>query len=101
MSNLNRTTQPSEPNTLKLAQMLVERLTINSSNWHRLKSNRKARALEQAAVAIIFLLRDQPQEALVRLQQAVGWLDHSISAPPCPTHGERRLTTTQAKAVLD
>jgi len=22
-----------------------------------------------------------------RLNQAIGWLDRSISAPPCPTHG--------------
>jgi hypothetical protein len=34
------------------------------------------------------LLKEQPQEALVRLNQAAGWLDHSISAPPCPTHGK-------------
>lgn len=73
-----------------MAQLLCERLTISSIDWHRLKANRKARALEQAAAAIVFLLKDQPQEALARLQQAVGWLDRSISAPPCPTHGENR-----------
>jgi hypothetical protein len=85
-----RTSQPviQDTSTLKLAQALVEHLTIQSIDWHRLKSNRKARALEQAAAAIVFLLKDQPQEALVRLQQAVGWLDRSISAPPCPTHGQ-------------
>lgn len=78
---------PQETSPLKLAQRLSEYLTIGSHDWHRLKSNRKARALEQAAAAIVFLLKDQPQEALQRLQQAVGWLDRSISAPPCPTHG--------------
>lgn len=73
--------------TLELAQALAERLTITANDWHRLKSNRKARAGEQAAAALVFLLKDQPEEALPRLQQATGWLDRSISAPPCPTHG--------------
>lgn len=77
----------SEPDALQLAQQLLEQLTIHSQDWHRLKANRKARALEQAAAAMVFLLKDQPQEALERLQQASGWLDRSISAPPCPTHG--------------
>lgn len=71
----------------ELAQILAERLTITSGDWHRLKSNRKARAAEQATMALVYLLKDQPEEALVRLQQASGWLDRSISAPPCPTHG--------------
>lgn len=85
------TTAQSEQaaDTLSLAQKLSEQLTVSSMDWHRLKANRKARALEQAAVAIVFLLKDQPQEALERLQQAVGWLDRSISAPPCPTHGHQ------------
>lgn len=75
---------------LELAQTLVERVTIGDREWHRLKSNRNARAKEQAAAALVFLLKDQPEEALLRLQQAVGWLDRSISAPPCPTHGTPR-----------
>ncbi len=80
----------SEISTLELAQALMERLSISPNDWHRLKSNRKARANEQAAAAIVFLLKDRPEEARQRLQQAVGWLDHSISAPPCPTHGHNR-----------
>ncbi|MBN8563230.1 MAG: hypothetical protein J0L70_22090 [Leptolyngbya sp. UWPOB_LEPTO1] len=79
----------SEATTLELAQALVERLSINNQDWHRLKSNRKARALEQSAVALVYLLKENPEEALPRLQQAVGWLDRSISAPPCPSHGNR------------
>jgi hypothetical protein len=79
----------SEATTLELAQALVERLSINNQDWHRLKSNRKARALEQSAVALVYLLKENPEEALPRLQQAVGWLDRSISAPPCPSHGDR------------
>jgi hypothetical protein len=74
---------------LELAQALLEQLTITDRDWHRLKSNRNARAREQVAAALVFLLKDQPEEALLRLKQATGWLDRSISAPPCPTHGEK------------
>jgi hypothetical protein len=35
------------------------------------------------------LLKDNPDEALARFSQAVGWLDKSISAPPCPSHGDK------------
>jgi hypothetical protein len=73
--------------TVELAQALAERLAIAPSDWHQLKSNRKARAAEQAAMALLYLLKDQPAESLERLQQSAGWLDRSISAPPCPTHG--------------
>ena len=73
--------------TLELAQALAERLRIDESNWHKLKSNRPARAKEQAAVALVFLLKDNREDALARLSQAAGWLDKSVSAPPCPTHG--------------
>jgi Family of unknown function (DUF6439) len=75
--------------TLELAQALAERLRIDESNWHKLKSNRRARAKEQAAVALVFLLKDNSDEALARFTQAVGWLDKSISAPPCPSHGDK------------
>jgi len=77
----------SELSSVELAQALAARLAIAPDDWHRLKSNRKARAGEQVATALVYLLKDQPQEALVRLEQSVGWLDRSISAPPCPTHG--------------
>ncbi len=77
--------------TLELAQALAERLRIAETDWHRLKSNRPARAKEQAATALVFLLKDHPDEAVARLAQAVGWLDKSISAPPCPTHGHKML----------
>jgi hypothetical protein len=75
--------------TLELAQALAERLRIAPNDWHRLKSNRPARAREQAAAALVFSLKDCPDEALARFSQAVGWLDKSISAPPCPSHGDR------------
>lgn len=77
----------NEVSTLELAQVLAQRLGISEKDWHRLKGNRSARAGEQMAAALVFLLKDRPEEALPRLQQAVGWLDRSISAPPCPTHG--------------
>jgi hypothetical protein len=75
--------------TLELAQALAERLRIAETDWHRLKSNRRARAREQAAAGLVFLVKDNSEEAVVRFSQAVGWLDKSISAPPCPTHGDR------------
>ena len=73
--------------TLELAQILGERLSISPNDWHRLKGNRKAQAGQQLAAALVFLLKDNPEEALTRLKQASGWLDRSLSAPPCPTHG--------------
>ncbi|CBN58262.1 DUF6439 family protein [Kamptonema animale CS-326] len=88
-----KTTQSSpsinlnELSTIELAQALAQRLAISEKDWHRLKANRSARASEQAAAALVFLLKNQTEEALPRLSQAVGWLDKSISAPPCPTHG--------------
>lgn len=99
---LNASVQPQQlgvtaPNTealqqhtaLELAQALLEKLAIAETDWHRLKSNRNVRAKEQAIAALVFLLKDQPEEALPRLKQAVGWLDRSLSAPPCPTHGNK------------
>jgi hypothetical protein len=89
-TQLSKTSDLNELSTLELAQALAERLSIQPNDWHRLKSNRKVRAGEQAIAALVFLLKDQPEEALVRFQQASGWLDKSISAPPCPTHGHSR-----------
>ena len=87
---MSQTSQLNEISTLELAQALMERLSISPNDWHRLKSNRNSRASEQAAAAMVFLVKNEPQEAQARLQQAVGWLDKSISAPPCPTHGHQR-----------
>ncbi len=78
-----------EMSTLELAQALAERLIIHEKDWHRLKNNRPARASEQTATALVYLLKSEPQEALSRLQQACGWLDKTVSAPPCPSHGTR------------
>ncbi|MBS9389296.1 MAG: hypothetical protein HEQ33_10510 [Dolichospermum sp. WA123] len=89
---MSQTSQLNEISTLELAQALMERLSISPDDWHRLKSNRNSRASEQAAAAMVFLVKNEPQEAQARLQQAVGWLDKSISAPPCPTHGHQRET---------
>ncbi len=78
-----------ELSDLELAQTLASQLAIKPNDWHRLNRNRKIRAQEQAAAALVYLLKDEPEEALSRLQQAVGWLDHSLTAPPCPTHGQK------------
>lgn len=79
--------QLTEMTTQELAQALASRLALSNADWHRLKGNRKVRAQELVATALVYLLKDQPEEALPRLQQSVGWLDRSISAPPCPDHG--------------
>lgn len=92
--------QPSQPSQvraledlsdLELAQALGERLAIAPPDWHRLKANRKAQAAQQAAAAIVFLLEGQSEEALARFQQTCGWLDRTVTAPPCPTHGNKTL----------
>ncbi|MDB9446511.1 DUF6439 family protein [Anabaena sp. CS-542/02] len=88
-TQLSPTNPLNELSTLELAQALMERLSISPNDWHRLKSNRNSRASEQAAAALLYLVQNQPEEAIVRLQQAVGWLDRSISAPPCPSHGNQ------------
>jgi Family of unknown function (DUF6439) len=85
-----------QSDALTLAQALLSKLSIAERDWHRLKGNRPARAQEQAAAALVFLLKQQPQEALVRLQQSVGWLDRSLTAPPCATHGAPRLAPPPA-----
>jgi Family of unknown function (DUF6439) len=74
---------------LTLAQTIAQESSIAERDWHRLKSNRKARAQEQIANAMVFLLKDNPEQALAHLQQATGWLDRSISAPPCEAHGNK------------
>ncbi|MGK7876056.1 MAG: DUF6439 family protein [Xenococcaceae cyanobacterium] len=89
-TQLSQTELLNQISTLELAQTLAQRLAIAPNDWHRLKANRKAQASQQAVAALVFLLKDQPQEALVRLNQAAGWLDRSICAPPCPTHGNHR-----------
>ena len=74
----------------ELAQALMERLTLAEANWHSKKSNRAIRAKEQVAAALVYLLKGDKEEALPRLEQAVAWLNRSISAPPCPDHGDRK-----------
>ncbi|QDZ39642.1 hypothetical protein FRE64_06675 [Euhalothece natronophila Z-M001] len=78
-----------EKSTLELAQMLADKCAIAPNDWHRLKSNRKAQANQHITAALVYLQTSQTEEALAHLQQAVGWLDRSISAPPCPTHGHK------------
>jgi hypothetical protein len=90
ITQLSKTELLKEIDTVELAQALAERLAIAPQDWHRLKANRQAQAGQQLGAALVFLLKNQPQEALMRLNQATGWLDRSISAPPCPTHGEKK-----------
>jgi Family of unknown function (DUF6439) len=89
-TELSRSDLLKQITTLELAQALAERLTITPNDWHRLKANRQSQAAQQAAAALVFLLKDLPAEALVRLNQSAGWLDRSVSAPGCPTHGHSK-----------
>lgn len=73
-----------------LAQALAEQLAISPNDWHRLNSNRAVRAREQAAAALVYMLKDRPEEAIPRLNQAVGWLNKTLKAPPCPSHGVKK-----------
>ncbi|MBF2098102.1 MAG: hypothetical protein IGQ88_06985 [Gloeomargaritaceae cyanobacterium C42_A2020_066] len=79
---------PQSPtDTTALAQALADHLRIAPQDWHRLKGNRQARGAEALSVALVYLLKDQPQEALTYLRQAEGWLDRSLKAPVCGSHG--------------
>ena len=73
-----------EMSNLELAQLLAERVTISSYDWHKLKNNRKAQAAQQLAVSLVYLLKDQSEEALERINQGKGWLDYTINPLPCP-----------------
>lgn len=77
--NLDSGTEPIE-----LAQALAQTLAIGHKDWHRLQANRSARAKEQTAAALVYLLKGDNEQALAHLQQAAGWLDRSISSPGCP-----------------
>jgi hypothetical protein len=89
-STTDRLLKFPELSTEDLAQALAERLAIAPQDWHRLKSNRQAQAGQALAAALVYLLKENPQEALTHLKQAEGWLDRSLTAPPCPTHGHRK-----------
>ena len=75
---------------LELAKLLAQRVTITNHNWHQLKNDRQAQALQQLASSLVYLLNDQSEEALARINQAQGWLDRSIKPLPCPTHGQKK-----------
>lgn len=89
----NSTTSPNSLlnslSDVEIAQILAQRLGIQPQDWHRLKANRKAQARQSLGSALVYLLKDQPEEALNHLNQAKGWLDHSVSPLPCPDHGKK------------
>ena len=88
-TNQNRV--PDDLTDLELAQALAQRSVIAHQNWHRLKGNRPAQAKQQLTSALVFLLKNQPEQALPHLKQATGWLDGSLASPPCPD-AQRRKT---------
>ena len=80
----------AELTDLELARALAERSVIAHQNWHRLKGNRQAQAKQQLTSALVFLLTNQPEEALPHIEQAAGWLDGSLASPPCPDAQKRK-----------
>ena len=80
----------SDLTEVQLAQALAARLAIPHQDWHRLKGNRQAQAKQQLASAMVFLLKEQPQEALIYLHQAVAWLNGSLKSPPCPDNHKKK-----------
>lgn len=92
MSQVSSPEQQQSLSSLDLAQTLAQQLTITPHQWHRLKGDRQAQAKQQLASALVFLLKDQPQEALAHINQAAGWLDRSVSPLPCPDHGNKPHT---------
>ncbi len=92
MPQVSHNEQLQSVDSLELAQALAQKLTITPNDWHRLKSDRQAQAKQQMASALVFLLKDQPQEALAHINQAAGWLDRSVSPLPCPGHGNQKAS---------
>jgi hypothetical protein len=75
---------------LELAKLLAQKVSISSHDWHKLKNNRQAQAAQQLASGLVYLLNGETEEALQRINQAQGWLDHTINPLPCPSHGQKK-----------
>ena len=89
MSQVFQTESRQSTSCLELAQTLAQQLSITPNDWHRLKGDRQAQAKQQLATALVFLLNNEPDQALAHINQAAGWLDRSVSPLPCPGHGTK------------
>ncbi len=89
-SQLN--SQTEKLNDIELAKLLAQRVTISSYDWHKLKNNRQAQAAQQLASSLVYLLNGETEEALQRINQAQGWLNHTINPLPCPSHGHKHIS---------
>lgn len=87
---LSKSNQALELTELELAQALAAKSAIAHQDWHRLKGNRQAQAKQQLTSALVFLLKEQPEAALVHLNQAADWLNGSLKSPPCPDAQRRQ-----------
>ena len=87
-SQLN--SQIEKLSNIELAQLLAQKVTISSYDWHKLKNDRQAQAAQQLASGLVYLLNGQTEEALQRINQAQGWLDNTIKPLPCPNHGHKK-----------
>ncbi len=89
MSQVSQSESLQSASSLELAQTIAQQLSITPKDWHRLKGDRQAQAKQQLATALVFLLNNEPDEALAHINQAAGWLDRSVSPLPCPGHGPK------------
>ena len=89
-SPISQNSSIQELNNLELAQILAERLAIAPNQWHKLKNNSQAQAAQQISAGLVFLLKQDKNQAIAHLNQGVGWLDKSIKPLPCPTHGNKK-----------
>ena len=80
-------TEIDELTNLELAQILARKVAISNYDWHKLKNNRQAQAVQQITASLVYLLNGDSQEALQHLNQAQGWLDRTIKPMACPDHG--------------
>ncbi len=72
--------------TLKLAQELHMKLSINDKDWHRLKNNSNRRAAELLASAISQLVNNGEKSDIKSLiNQALLWINNEVKDPGCPS----------------
>ncbi|PHV62504.1 DUF6439 family protein [Cyanobacterium aponinum] len=100
-SSLEIKSNIEDMSNLEIAQVLAQRMMISSYDWHKLKNNRKAQAAQQLTASLVYLLNDETEEALTRINQAQGWLNHTVNPLPCPTHGHKKTHRNMSKETLE
>lgn len=94
---LSKSDTISELTEIELAQALATKSAIPHQDWHRLKGDRQAQAKQQLTAALVFLLKEQPEAALIHLNQAVDWLNGSLKSSPCPDRDHRQQASRSGR----